>query len=48
MQKRYYKLQSFINAEMYIADERFTAYYDERVATGATQLLYKAIAIYTA
>lgn len=35
-------------AEMYIADERFTAYYDERVATGATQLLYKAIAIYTA
>lgn len=34
-------------AQMYIADERFTAYYDERVAPGATQFLYDAILIYT-
>lgn len=34
-------------AQMYMADERFTAYYDERVAPGATQFLYDAIAIYT-
>lgn len=34
-------------AQMYIADERFTAYYDDRVAPGATQFLYDAILIYT-
>ena len=34
-------------AQMYIADERFTAYYDGRVAPGATQFLYEAILTYT-
>ncbi|MFJ7736708.1 MerR family transcriptional regulator [Lysinibacillus sp. NPDC097287] len=34
-------------AQMYIADERFTAYYDERVAPGATQFLHEAILVYT-
>ncbi|MFJ7953091.1 MerR family transcriptional regulator [Lysinibacillus sp. NPDC096418] len=34
-------------AQMYIADERFTAYYDERVAPGATQFLHDAILTYT-
>ncbi|OCS88265.1 MerR family transcriptional regulator [Caryophanon tenue] len=34
-------------ASMYIADERFTAYYDERAGVGATQLLYEAIMRYT-
>ncbi|KOS64356.1 MerR family transcriptional regulator [Lysinibacillus agricola] len=30
-------------AQMYIADERFTAYYDERVSEGAAQFLHDAI-----
>ncbi|MGE7940746.1 MerR family transcriptional regulator [Lysinibacillus xylanilyticus] len=30
-------------AQMYIADERFTAYYDERVSPGATTFLHDAI-----
>ena len=34
-------------AQMYIADERFTAYYDERSATGAAQFLHDAIIAYT-
>ncbi|OCS92896.1 MerR family transcriptional regulator [Caryophanon latum] len=34
-------------SEMYIADERFTQYYDKRAGEGATQLLYKAIQQYT-
>ena len=33
-------------AEMYIADERFTAYYDERVQKGATQFLRDCIINY--
>ena len=34
-------------AQMYSADERFIAYYDERVARGATQFLIDAIINYT-
>ncbi|MEO4051823.1 MerR family transcriptional regulator [Solibacillus sp. CAU 1738] len=34
-------------AEMYIADERFTTYYDERVQKGATQFLHDCIVNYT-
>ncbi len=34
-------------AQMYLADERFTAYYDERVSKGATQFLHDAIINYT-
>ena len=34
-------------AQMYIADERFTQYYDSKVGDGATQLLYDAIALYS-
>jgi len=34
-------------AQMYIADERFTAYYDERGETGAVQFLHDAIIAYT-
>ena len=34
-------------AQMYCADERFIAYYDERVTPGATQFLYDAIVNYT-
>ena len=34
-------------AQMYIADERFTAFYDERVKEGATKFLSDAIQIYT-
>lgn len=34
-------------AQMYLADERFTAYYDERVEPGATQFLHDAIIAYT-
>lgn len=34
-------------AQMYIADERFTAYYDERGETGAAQFLHDAIIAYT-
>ncbi|GLC88125.1 MerR family transcriptional regulator [Lysinibacillus piscis] len=33
-------------AQMYVADERFTAYYDERVDTGAAQFLFDAICAY--
>ncbi|MGN4123966.1 MerR family transcriptional regulator [Lysinibacillus sphaericus] len=33
-------------AQMYVADERFTAYYDERVTPGATQFLHDAIMVY--
>ncbi|WP_042474364.1 MerR family transcriptional regulator [Bacillus ndiopicus] len=33
-------------AAMYVADERFTAYYDERVATGAAQFLHDCIVAY--
>jgi len=34
-------------AQMYIADERFTAYYDERSVVGAAQFLHDAIVAYT-
>jgi len=34
-------------AQMYIADDRFTAYYDERGETGAAQFLHDAIIAYT-
>ena len=34
-------------AQMYRADDRFIAYYDERVASGATQFLCEAIENYT-
>lgn len=34
-------------AAMYVADERFTAYYDERVAVGASQFLHDCIVAYT-
>ncbi len=34
-------------AQMYIADERFTAYYDERGTMGAAQFLHDAIIAYT-
>lgn len=34
-------------AQMYVADERFTAYYDERVSVGATQFLHDAIMVYS-
>lgn len=34
-------------AQMYIADERFTAYYDERGETGAAKFLHDAIIAYT-
>lgn len=34
-------------SEMYIADERFTSYYDERAGEDATAMLYKAIQRYT-
>lgn len=34
-------------AQMYVADPRFTAYYDEKVKTGAAQFLCDAILIYT-
>lgn len=33
-------------AQMYIADERFIAYYDEQVKKGATQFLHDAIVHY--
>ncbi|ATP41538.1 MerR family transcriptional regulator [Solibacillus sp. R5-41] len=33
-------------AQMYLHDERFTAYYDERVGKGATQFLHDAIMEY--
>ena len=33
-------------AEMYVADERFTAYYDEQAGQGAAQFLRDAIAAY--
>lgn len=34
-------------AQMYVADERFTAYYDDRIKTGAAEFLKDAILIYT-
>ena len=34
-------------AKLYLIDERFTAYYDERVGEGATKFLHDAIEIYT-
>lgn len=34
-------------ADMYLADERFTAYYDEKVSSGATQQLRDIIYFYT-
>lgn len=34
-------------AQMYVADERFTAYYDERVSVGATKFLHDAIMAYS-
>jgi len=34
-------------AQMYIADDRFTAYYDNHVATGASQFLHDVIQEYT-
>ncbi|QDP99865.1 MerR family transcriptional regulator [Lysinibacillus fusiformis] len=33
-------------AQMYVADERFTAYYDERITAGATQFLHDVIMVY--
>ena len=33
-------------AEMYVADERFTAYYDNQAGQGAAQFLRDAIAAY--
>lgn len=33
-------------AEMYVADERFTAYYDERVTKGAAAFLREAIVVF--
>ena len=33
--------------QMYVDDERFTAYYDERVTAGATQFLHDVIMIYS-
>lgn len=35
-------------AQMYVSDERFTAYYDERVGPGATKFLHDVIAVYAA
>lgn len=35
-------------AQMYVSDDRFTAYYDERVAPGATQFLHDVITVYAA
>ncbi|MGY3779017.1 MerR family transcriptional regulator [Isobaculum melis] len=35
-------------AEMYLADERFTAYYDQRVAEGAAVFLREAILVFVA
>ena len=35
-------------AQMYLADERFTQYYDEQISDGATQLLFDAIKQYCA
>ena len=35
-------------AQMYVGDERFTAYYDERIGTGATQFLHDVITVYAA
>jgi|GEM_PF-4100395 len=32
---------------MYLADKRFTAYYDHKVKQGATQFLYESIKEYT-
>ncbi|MNH35635.1 TipAS antibiotic-recognition domain protein [compost metagenome] len=34
-------------AQMYTADERFTAYYDERITEGTAQFLHDAIIYYT-
>ena len=34
-------------AQMYVADSRFTAYYDEKVKPGAAQFLCDAILVYT-
>ncbi|MGY4797000.1 MerR family transcriptional regulator [Lysinibacillus fusiformis] len=45
--KEYSKVAHAGLAQMYIADERFTAYYDERGATGAAQFLHDAIIAYT-
>lgn len=35
-------------AQMYVSDERFTAYYDDRVGPGATQFLHDVIVAYAA
>ena len=34
-------------AQMYVADERFTRYYDTKAGDGATQLLFEAIMLYS-
>lgn len=34
-------------AQMYVADERFTGYYDERIEKGATKFLHDAILVHT-
>ncbi|MEO3110982.1 TipAS antibiotic-recognition domain-containing protein, partial [Turicibacter sanguinis] len=34
-------------AQMYVADPRFTAYYDEKIKPGAAQFLCDAILVYT-
>lgn len=43
-----YKKQAHVGlAQMYVADERFTQYYDTKAGDGATQLLFEAIMLYS-
>ena len=44
---KYTKVAHRALSEMYVADERFTRYYDEHAGNGATLLLQKAIQQYT-
>ena len=43
----YSKQAHLMLAETYVSDLRFTAFYDEKLGTGAAQLLRDAVAIYT-
>ena len=43
----YSKHAHLLLAETYVSDPRFTAFYDEKLGTGAAQLLRDAVAIYT-
>lgn len=45
--KHYSKEAHMELAKMYLADERFTAYYDDKIKKGATQFLYESIKVYT-